>query len=689
MPEAMAANANLFVSAENSQFNNRISGPQVVEVVIIDSDINEVGTVYGEPDVTVNSKKLRMAQATDGNWYGYFAEVDQAQYADYTQVGGGKGTGLDFGTFCRADDGTQILGFSVSETKGIAVNSDIGVNGTATSVNPVTNDCNAALATSTNNTINVVREPKALNVNTAVSTGQIGFNTTLYPRTDANAVNQFGTGEVIGSANNSVWPFIQLYDFSVGGSVQVSYNKAGGQQTVSFAFDEADDITTTLDRTVYPQSAHVQADIADFWLNMDPTDEDSWTFGTTSGSERVYYQMFDESGTAQSGVEIDISASLEKLLNSDGKLMINGAANGQTNVITLSTNDNGATSSDLITFLESGVNTGVFTSYDSDDDSVIRITDTAARGTTATISYDDSPMSILVGHSFGEIKMEIADDTWNSGETLTVTLIDNDLNKNSLSDEDLDVEVVGNTLIPSLVTGDPFTLGEKATTLDVAYLNSTAVANLSNNVADLSWSNDGNGTGTVTVYSFSEIGKAILTEADTTADATNTDQFSGFVVDLGATMADLKESINTSTSFRGFNLLSYNLQSFNTTGTVDIFLVNSTLDVVNSSGCITCGGSAETSNLIELVDDGNMKGLVDIADAETAINTSVTNLDSAQNIGLYIHMNVSGQAMSLTDSDAAASTRTSDSFYVDFLTFGFTNSGEDASERTSTIRTNG
>jgi hypothetical protein len=50
-----------------------MTGPQVVEVVIIDSDINETNESNGEPKVTVNGAKLRMAQATDGNWYGYFA----------------------------------------------------------------------------------------------------------------------------------------------------------------------------------------------------------------------------------------------------------------------------------------------------------------------------------------------------------------------------------------------------------------------------------------------------------------------------------------------------------------------------------------------------------------------------------------------------------------------------------------
>jgi hypothetical protein len=82
VPMAHAANANLFVSAENSQFDNYMSGPMVIEVVVIDSDISDTNEGKGEPDVTVQSKSLRMAQATDGNWYGYFANVQSAQAAD-------------------------------------------------------------------------------------------------------------------------------------------------------------------------------------------------------------------------------------------------------------------------------------------------------------------------------------------------------------------------------------------------------------------------------------------------------------------------------------------------------------------------------------------------------------------------------------------------------------------------------
>ena len=81
LPHAQAqtsTNANLFVSAENSQFNNYFAGPQVIQVVVADPDINRLDQAYGEPVVTVNGKRLRMAQGTDGNWYAYFADRNQA-----------------------------------------------------------------------------------------------------------------------------------------------------------------------------------------------------------------------------------------------------------------------------------------------------------------------------------------------------------------------------------------------------------------------------------------------------------------------------------------------------------------------------------------------------------------------------------------------------------------------------------
>ncbi len=105
MPEAMATNANLYVSAEKFSYvdskgttihPNYMSGPQVIEVVIIDSDIDDTDEAKGEPDVTVNGKIIRMVQAVDGNWYGYFADRTQAETADATTTS--AGFGLDYGS---------------------------------------------------------------------------------------------------------------------------------------------------------------------------------------------------------------------------------------------------------------------------------------------------------------------------------------------------------------------------------------------------------------------------------------------------------------------------------------------------------------------------------------------------------------------------------------------------------------
>jgi len=80
-----------------------------------------------------------MAQATDGNWYGYFADKTMAQTADSTVTSAGRG--LDFGQFCSSaslalsNDGTALF----TDTSGVALPirskagiTTFGVNGTST-----------------------------------------------------------------------------------------------------------------------------------------------------------------------------------------------------------------------------------------------------------------------------------------------------------------------------------------------------------------------------------------------------------------------------------------------------------------------------------------------------------------------------------------------------------------------------
>ncbi len=168
MPAAHAANANLFVSAENSQFDNYMAGAMVIEVVVIDSDISDTNEGKGEPDVTVQGKSLRMAQATDGNWYGYFANVQSAQAADATQASE-SGFGLDFGTGCDAATAGTIAGkgapLTLTQTKGVYFPRTL--SGTA----DVPGVLSACTGTGSVLTSHVIRENKTLNNNTQTGNG--------------------------------------------------------------------------------------------------------------------------------------------------------------------------------------------------------------------------------------------------------------------------------------------------------------------------------------------------------------------------------------------------------------------------------------------------------------------------------------------------------------------------------------
>src|SRR3990170_7808112 len=109
MPAAHAqANANLFVSVEESFSPDRFGGAMVVEVVVNDPDLKDTDEAETEPDVTVNGKDLRMVQATDGNWYAYFTDLTMAKAADGLSTF--TGTSLDFGKGCTAAGAVTHIG---------------------------------------------------------------------------------------------------------------------------------------------------------------------------------------------------------------------------------------------------------------------------------------------------------------------------------------------------------------------------------------------------------------------------------------------------------------------------------------------------------------------------------------------------------------------------------------------------
>ena len=418
-----SSNPNLFVSAENSQFENHFSGSMVIEVIVRDNDIRDTDEGKGEPDVTLNGKNLRMVQATDGNWYGYFANVDKALAADSTVGLGGQG--LDFGTFCDRDN--TSFGINLSDGDGFFV--------------PRT-DCNGNPGPDMNN---VVRQSKSINTNSGLN-GQIGLNP-------------------------DAWPLIQLFSFS---DVTIQYNAAGGTQTVNLEYDdEIPNISLSLDRESYPQNSEVFVIINDFQLNQDPTDEDSWTFNVAS-PVTTFYQAFDsngnESAAGDSGL-VNLIPHLSSLgFDNNGEFSVDLGSvmelksNSDQNDIT-SINDGGASVfPQIVTFVERGPNSGIFENFDSSDQSTIGITKNAPRGSTGTINYNDDSISVLTGFSTAsvsipdkELSIGSNSKSLSPGTKHSIVLVDSDQNINSGSQDDLDV-FRDSSMIPTLKIGNPVTL---------------------------------------------------------------------------------------------------------------------------------------------------------------------------------------------------------------------------------------
>ena len=433
-----SSNPNLFVSAENSQFDNHFSGSMVIEVVIIDPNLNDLDEGKGEPDVTINGKSLRMVQTTDGSWYAYFANVVKAKEADSTV--GLSGEGLDFGVFCSRDTNSSIFGIDLSETDGFAVprHATDSTDGN-TSFTQCTDSPTGA------NLNNVVRNAKSINSNSNVLSGQIG----LVP---------------------TAWPLIQLYSFD---DVVIQYNPAGPSQQVSLEYDEMQNISFSIDRDMYPNNAEVFLTINDLQLNQDPTDEDSWTFAVGSTSS-TFYQAFDNSGNDAANGNLGLVNLIPSLSNlgfeNNGKLSLELG-----NIMQLKINndqpdssidDDGISNnySQIVTLVEQGTNSGIFESFDSNNLSVIGILGDAPRGQTGQINYNKKSTSVLTGFSSASVSLNNKpilsvdnDGFLRPGTEYPVLLIDPDQNLNTGFRDHLDV-FRATSLIPSIKIGNPITL---------------------------------------------------------------------------------------------------------------------------------------------------------------------------------------------------------------------------------------
>ena len=271
---------------------------------------------------------------------------------------------------------------------------------------------------------------------------------------------------------------------------------------MKFLNDPDDYASLSLDRSSYPAGADVHMTITSLAHNIDPTDEDSWTYNTETG-DAVYY-AFNENGGNGANSGAGITLDLADLTFDDSRLLKiktnpNNAPSGP--IIQFQNNDDQNKADDtsaLVTILETQPNSGIFKNTDDGDKANIKINDDAPRGYTATIDFADSPLSVPVRNYPGSLAMDISGigGTWNGGEEIAVTLDDGDLNLNSLTDEDFSI-TNWDQKIPTVVTGSPSTLKDAT----VIWLENSNGDTLGCSIADtIDTVDTGNGTTGCSVF---------------------------------------------------------------------------------------------------------------------------------------------------------------------------------------------
>ncbi len=390
MEPVHAVSANLIVSTST------FGGPMVVEIIVNDPDYKDDAD-EPMPGVTVDGNKLVMAQGSDGNWYGYIADSNMAEYANTNNLG------IDFGTL----DATP--------------NALLGASG-------ITFDTSASVYVIGTTPDSVLKNPKALTT---------------------SAVNN-GLGQLDLSAN--VWPFIQTMVFTDDSKINVVYEAAQAQtEVITYDKDMDDFASYSTDRTSYPHNADIHLVIDDMQLNIDPTDEDVWTFNVNNGTS--YYGI-------QSANSITPADQDSLLYGNNGFLAIDAKK-----VIRFqdNTDSNFAVSGNTVTVEETLPNSGTFENTDAQNSANLFTTTDSIRDDSGIIDYNDGKSSILVSYFGGSILMDKAsiDGDWRSGEKLTVTITDEDENKNTKKKDIFSVSNSNVKAIPALIVGNPITVDDK------------------------------------------------------------------------------------------------------------------------------------------------------------------------------------------------------------------------------------
>ena len=756
MPEAEAANQYLWASVES--YDNHFYGPQVLEIVVTDPTINRLDESYGMPDVTIDGKKVIMAQGVDGSWYAYVADATFASTVDALYTENEDGKGADYGTWCNPGTNLEYGPYATarkavaqlvpSETRGVIIPHQLG-NGSV--AGQITNSHEAVAGQYGNIGTAQVTYTKGTSITTSYCDndvdGQTSFessvgsgiwlNSTSVAHTQgAGGTGVNGSGEAINNVvrearalsngttdyygniglGPNLWPLIQTYDFTRYMTYDLVYERGGADESIGIVFDRPGGQGLTFDRDVYGLLHEVGVTITNNELNIDPTDEDSWTYNTQWQNGTVYYQVYDENGANDAignnindGLVPQTNAQMQSNWGSDeGTLQIdrNGPNDSAKSIVSFQSNSDTATltcssgacygagfaSTEVqATFVETGSNTGVFKNWDEDLKTNIFINAEAARGTQAIFLWNDQQYSVLHMPAWGTVSFdtEAIGSEWNSGEIVGVTVDDNDMNFDART---LNQQTIGSnqTIVPAIKIGSPITLASMGS-LDYyhpATLNKDEgdfghTINIDSVSTQCSSNYGAAGTDASYVSCYEKYSERAIITASTDVPTTADNDVLKFNY-TGATVSDLSDLIASANGTSAYTYIQYDFRAFNGGDSGDYYLNFTIGDTsIDSTSASTSAGS-QGHSLFPSRQSTGLVGSVLINAPDDCSTCGATDkkmvgfgsLTAADELRVSVEISLLN---GITGFDLA--TGTSYPIAMDFVTYGQSNDGVASSDR--------
>ena len=590
MPEATAAAS---TSGLLTVSTTTLQGSAILEIVVNDPDNSNVDDDITAVTVDVIGTDYEMTQATNGKWYLYVADASMIILAE-AQVGG-----LEYGILC-----TTGIGSAASTTTLIESSTSVyaEVNKTANAQGTTKHggclDIDGAVETTDDATTTIARELMSAAVLTDSPTlsDPNGDQTNLGQRT--HALNASGYGS---------WPYIIAVELTADSII------AYGDDSINVEFGNTDDETSISVTNPNPgANAEVHVTITDPALNIDPTGADVWLFDLSDNDTNRTTVEFATNGTTNTAMSEADMIQLD--FNENGNLSVDSTSGLRAGSATTATH--------LMT--ESGANTNVFESFNTNGAAQVKTPVDGAVDTVTVWSYAGNTADMIQSYSDAVITMD-AGGAWLPATAITISVDDADANRNPGSAETLAIE---NELdvIPTIKVGSPKTLATGSnpdlasgteTYCNTAWTAANAIAadNFCTTGVWFGTANGGDSYG-LNVYNTSDNSERLrIVFNGTTSGASDTAAGASpywLNVTTGHTKADL-------VNLPGTVVLSYDV-----TGLADTLSSTDINVYVIASGN---NGSASAADDIQVQSTGNVKaGVVDLSDGtHYLVNTGVSD----------------------------------------------------------------